>query len=109
MFTLRDFLKALDEPVGEMSIPGAGPWNVGTKYLIRTVTNYWVGELVAVYPMEIVLKTAAWVADTGRYTDCLLTGHLSEIEPVLHGHVIIGRGSIDDAVQWLHDLPREQK
>lgn len=109
MLTLRDLLQMLDAPIVETPAGNPGPWVIGTKYLIRTVTNYWVGELCAVYPIELVLKSASWIADTGRYSDCLQVGNFKEVEPVHRGHVIIGRGSIDDAVEWHHQLPTEQK
>ena len=109
MTTFRDVLQMLDAPVTMAPSNDSGPWVVGAKYLIRTVTNYWVGELCSVYPMEIVLKNASWIADTGRYADCLQDGSLKEVEAVPHRRVIVGRGAIDDAADWRHPLPAEQK
>ena len=75
------------------------PWKCGKKYLIRTVTMTVTGKLVRVYPHELVLETAAWIADTGRFSDAVRTGTFDEIEPFpLKEVVIIGRGSIIDAV-----------
>lgn len=84
------------------------PWQIGTCYLIRTVTMYYTGRLVSVSSQELVLEEAAWIADTGRYHDAIKTGKLNEIEPII-GSVIIGRGSVVDAVVWSHQLPTEQK
>ena len=84
------------------------PWKVGTCYLIRTVTMAWTGRLVEVGEHELVLEDAAWIADTGRYHKAKTTEDLSEIEP-RDGPVIIGRGSVVDAVQWDSDLPRDPK
>lgn len=84
------------------------PFKIGEKYLIRTVTNYITGKLEAVYPTELVMSSAAWIADTGRYFDCLSKGTFNEVEPMLD-KVIIGRGSIIDCVIWKFALPREQK
>ena len=75
------------------------PWEIGKIYLIRTVTMIDVGRVVAVYPTEIVLEEACWVADTGRFTQAVATAEFSETEPFPDGRVIIGRGSIIDAVQ----------
>ena len=89
---------------------GEHPYKVGSNYLIRTVTNYVVGNLMAVTPQELVLTNAAWVADMGRFHDALSSGQLNEVEPYLdHQEVIVGRGAIVDACVWSHDLPREQK
>ena len=86
----------------------AGPWKVGTSYLVRTVTQFIVGRLVAVHDLELVFENASWVADTGRFHDALKTGALSEVEPFVAG-VIVGRGSIVDATEWSHPLPTAQK
>lgn len=75
------------------------PWEIGKNYLIRTVTMIDIGRLVAVTPTELVLVDAAWVADTGRFSECLKTGSYSEVEPFPDGRVIVGRGSVIDAVQ----------
>lgn len=84
-----------------------GPWVIGRAYLIRTVTQYLIGVLEDVYPQELVLSDASWVADTGRFAEALSTGSLSEVEPYPDGQVIIGRGSITDAGEWAHDKPRK--
>lgn len=75
------------------------PWEVGKIYLIRTVTMIDVGRIVAVYPTEIVIEEACWVADTGRFAQAVATAEFGETEPFPDGRVIIGRGSIIDAVQ----------
>lgn len=85
------------------------PWVVGRDYLIRTVTMTLTGRLVAVFEQEIVLEYAAWIADTGRFSDALKTGSLDEVEPIPDGPVIIGRGSVIDAAVWDYELPRTQK
>jgi len=81
---------------------------VGTQYLIRTVTMYYTGRLLAVTDSDLVLEDAAWVADTGRFHNALKTGELNEVEPFTD-RVIVPRGGIIDATAWTHDLPRAQK
>lgn len=81
---------------------------VGEKFLIRTVTNYWTGEVVAQVENFLILSTAAWIADTGRFSDALKTGKLNEVEPV-GGLVRVAIVSIVDAVEWTHALPTDQK
>ena len=85
------------------------PWVEGKCYLIRTCTMTLTGRLVRVHRHELVLSDASWIADTGRFGDAISKGVevLREVEPM--GDVIIGRGSIVDAVEWAHPLPTEQK
>ncbi|NIQ20347.1 MAG: hypothetical protein GTN95_09255 [Gammaproteobacteria bacterium] len=85
-------------------------YDVGKNYIIRTVTNYYIGKLVAVSEKEILLEKAVWVADTGRFTDALLKGKLDEVELFHPDHpVIVGRGALVDAQIWVHEIPKEQK
>lgn len=85
-----------------------GPWEIGKNYLIRTVTMIDTGRLVAVGPQELVLESAAWIADTGRFAGALTSCDFNEVEPFPEGRVILGRGSVIDAVQ-ISNLPTKQK
>lgn len=89
-------------------IDSTSPWEVGKNYLVRTVTMIDTGKLVAVGPQELVFENAAWIADTGRFAGSLQTVNFNEVEPFPEGRVIIGRGSVIDAIQ-IPKLPREQK
>ena len=86
----------------------------GEKVLIRTVTNYLVGEVVGVQPVGehqfVVLKDASWVADMKRFYDCLKGGFANnaEIEPVT-GICAVSVGSIVDVFEWRHALPSCQQ
>ena len=91
----------------ESSAPDAGPWRIGQAYLIRCVTHYALGRLTAVGRHELTLADGGWVADTGRYAECVATGKLAEFEPVATGPLIVGRGAIVDACEWSHAIPRE--
>ena len=86
----------------------ASAWEIGKGYLIRTVTMTNTGRLVAVTEQELVLEDAAWIADTGRFSDSLQKCNFNEVEPFPDGRVIIGRGAIVDAVM-VEVLPRVQK
>lgn len=90
-------LAALFQPPNAQS--SAAPWNLGKHYLIRTVTMIDTGRLVEVTPTELVLEDAAWIADTGRFSDAIKSGAFSEVEPFPDGRVIIGRSAIIDAVE----------
>ena len=85
-----------------------GPWEIGKNYLIRTVTMIDTGRLVAVGRQELVLESAAWVADTGRFSGALQSCDFAEVEPFPEGRLILGRGSVIDAIQ-IPTLPTKQK
>ena len=85
------------------------PWEVGKNYFIRTVTHHFTGHLLAVFPTELVLENAAWIADDGRFADALKSETFSEVEPYpANRRVIIGRGSVIDAVV-VNSIPTSQK
>lgn len=83
-------------------------WEVGKNYMIRTVTMIDTGRLIKVTPHELVLEDAAWIADTGRFAQAVEAAEFGEVEPFPAGRVIIGRGSIIDAVV-IKLSPRSQK
>ena len=68
----------------------------------------YTGRLVSVTESDIVLEDAAWIADSGRYSDALAEGTLDEVEPYPNS-VGVSRASIVDFAVWEHPLPREQK
>lgn len=77
----------------------AHPWDIGDSYLIRTVTMTLSGKLKAVYQQELVLSDAAWIADTGRFSEALEDqDKFNEVEP-FKNDVIVGRGGIVDATK----------
>ena len=81
-------------------------WTIGKFYMIRTVTFFYVGRLVAIGEHELTLDQCAWVADTGRFSEALEKGKLSEVEPFPDGPVNIGRGAIVDASLWTGEAQR---
>ena len=116
--TLRQIreLQALIPPIAPPPVPPSGPtgavpanpYVIGDCVFIRTVTMNFTGRISAVYPGEIVLEDAAWIADSGRFADALAKGTLSEVEPY-PGSVIVSRGAIVDVSPWAHPLPRSVK
>ena len=85
---------------------GKSPITIGNSVLIRTVTYFYTGRIVSVDRDEIVLKDAAWVAETGRFSNALTTGALGEVEPY-PDLVSVSRGAVVDVTIWAHDLPRD--
>ncbi len=82
---------------------------VGESVLIRGVTLYYVGHVESVTKHEVVLSSASWVGNTGRFNAALLSGTLDEVEPFPHGNVVVGRGAIMDVSRWPHALPKDVK
>lgn len=80
----------------------------GKQYFIRTATYHVVGRLDKIYTEELVLSSASWIADSGRFHQALKTGEFSEIEPFVND-VIVSRGGIIDATEWTHALPTKVK
>uniref|UniRef100_A0A6H1ZLD6 Uncharacterized protein n=1 Tax=viral metagenome TaxID=1070528 RepID=A0A6H1ZLD6_9ZZZZ len=86
-----------------------GPWEIGANYLIRTVTMTLTGRLVSVYPQELMLQDAAWIADTGRFANAVEMSSFEEVEPFPEGRIVgVGRGAVVDFCK-ITTLPRSQK
>ena len=78
-----------------------GAWEIGKKYVIRTLTMTNHGLLIDVTPTDFVLTQAAWIADTGRYAD-FLSGKIqpNEVEPYPQDAIVlVNRASYVDAIQ----------
>lgn len=72
-----------------------GPWEVGKTYFIQTVTWAYTGTLVSAGSLELTLKDAALIPDTGRFANALKDEDFSEVEPYPSGReIIIGRNSV---------------
>ena len=97
-------VKGMKEQVEKVSTKKVGVWQVGKSYVLRTVTMIDVGKLVEVTDNELVLESAAWIADTGRWNEFLKNGIYSECEPFPAGKVIVGRSELIDAVEWKHSI-----
>lgn len=80
------------------------------KIFVRTVTNFYVGEIVKQNKQWITLKNASWVADTGRFSTAMGTGLLSEVECYPKDMLVhVAVSSIVDYCDWPHELPIESK
>jgi hypothetical protein len=84
------------------------PYKVGEKLFVQTVTSYWTGRVSEVCGDFITLEDAAWIADTGRFSQAVNDGKLGEVEPV-DVPVRLNTGSFVNSAMWKHVLPREQK
>lgn len=85
-----------------------GPFSVGEKVIVRTVTMIDVGRIVAIGDTWLKLEDGGWVADTGRFSEMLATGDVNEFERAPSWFVVfLGAGV--DAFPWSHDLPQKTK
>jgi hypothetical protein len=82
--------------------------NCGETVYIRTVTHHYIGRIIAITDTDFKLENASWVADSGRWSQALNTGLLSEVEPY-PDTVCVMRGAIVDLSPWTHDTPTEVK
>jgi hypothetical protein len=82
---------------------------VGQKVFFRTVTYHALGEVKKIVGRFVHLKTASWVADTGRFMNFIKDGvqDSSEIEPV--GEMFLNMDTVVDFFIWKKDLPKNQK
>lgn len=84
------------------------PLAIGSKYFVRTVTNYVVGKLEEIRGGFLVFSEASWIADTGRFSNFLATGEADEVEPV-KGLYRVAINAVVDIFDWKHTLPKTQK
>ena len=80
---------------------------VGKNWFFRTVTYHMVGKVTKVMGSFLILECASWIADSGRFMNCIKEGKLNEVEPV--GTCFINILTVTDFFPWLHSLPKEQK
>lgn len=80
----------------------------GETLFIRTVTYHLTGRVKRQVGIFLELEYAAWIADSGRFSDALKNGELNEVEPV-DGIVRVNLLSVTDIFEWKHPLPRVRK
>lgn len=79
----------------------------GKNVLIRTVTNFYTGHVVQETKKFLRLETAAWIADTGRFSDALSKSLFDEVEPYPRPVIVMTAAIVD--VTEIGDLPTKQK
>jgi len=91
------------------SIVPPSPFQKGKSYLIRTITMCDVGRCVDVIGNFLVLDRASWIADTGRFNECLIDpSKFNEVEPFKE-EIYINLNSIVDATPFPYALPEQAK
>lgn len=90
------------------TVAPASPLREGNNVFIRTVTYHHTGHIEKITADEVILSSAAWISDSGRWATALKTGTLNEVEP-FPSVVSVGRATIVDVADWTHPLPKDQK
>lgn len=105
----EETLEKIKEQLGDFEFKEINNYEdlVGSKYFFRTVTYHLVGEVKKIVGRFAYLKNASWVADSGRFMDCIKDGKYNEVEPV--GDAFINLDSVTDFFPWKHPLPKDQK
>jgi peroxiredoxin len=80
---------------------------VGKKLFIRTVTYHMTGRVTKRMGTFIEMEDAAWIADSGRFSNAIKKGVLDEVEPV--ETMWVNLNSVVDFFPWKHELPKTQK
>lgn len=80
---------------------------VGEKYFFRTVTYHMTGRVKKIIGKIVELENAAWIADSGRFSDAIKKGKLNEVEPV--GRAYLNLDLVTDFFPWKHPLPEKQQ
>jgi len=58
------------------------PLEIGNAVFIRTITNFYTGRVADVVGAFVVLDDAAWIADTGRFSQAVNGEEpFSDVEP----------------------------
>lgn len=82
---------------------------VGKGYLFRTVTMIYTGEYIGETDDYFILKKAAWIAETARWSDSVATGEFKEIEPYPAEKLVrVYKGGMSDIVE-IPSLPLDRK
>ena len=79
---------------------------IGNAYFFRTVTYHVTGRVTGIVGNLITLEDAAWIASSGRFSDAIKKGTLSEVEPT--GDCVLNLDTVTDFYPWKHELPNKQ-
>ena len=79
---------------------------IGHKFFFRTVTYHITGKVIGRIGSILKLENAAWIADSGRFMECIKNGTLNEVEPV--GKAYLNLSTVVDFFDWKHELPTKQ-
>lgn len=105
-----ELAEAVEQEINELvdsklsSLPPV-PFKVGKNYMIRTITMANVGRIKNIVGKFIVMDGASWLADTGKWADCLRKENIfREVEP-FKDEIYINMDAIVDATLYTLPLP----
>lgn len=81
------------------------PFIIGKKYIIRTITMINVGRLVSIVGNFLILDDASWIADAGKWGECLTKPEGIRVSEKYRKPVYISIDAIVDATEWELELP----
>lgn len=83
-----------------------GRFEIGQRYLFRGVTCYQIGVVTKYDDQFVWLKDAGWLADTGRFSECIKNGEVSEFEKVPdESEPMVNIQSLCDVYRFNHETP----
>lgn len=87
-------------------------FQIGKAYFVRTVIYHQIGVLRRIVKIGsfvgLELENAVWCADSGRFTQAMRDGTLSEVE-LFSGNIVVNLNAISDVAEWNHTVPTVQK
>lgn len=82
---------------------------IGTNVFIRTITMFYTGHIEAIDGKFVVLSSAAWIADTGRFSDFIQGKPTSALEVEPMGDTMVNLDAVLDISPLQMSLPLIQK
>jgi hypothetical protein len=106
----QEQLVAIDSAMSKDASPNQLGLVIGQNYMVRTVSQFWVGHVRAIVfdqatklPAILVLEKATYVLDAGPIMELIEKGVMAEGGEI-KGSVLIYMGSVVDVIQWPHAL-----
>lgn len=82
-------------------------FTLNKNYFIQTPTLYFTGKLIEQDEHFLRLESAAWIAETGRFTQALQTTNFNEVE-LFNSSLIVAKNAIIAATELTGPLPSTQ-
>ena len=99
-----ELLKLIDENGKQEN---SSEWlEVGTNYLIRSVTMIYTGKLKRIYDDYLLLEKGAWIPETERWMNTLKECKFKEVEPYPNDLIVFKNAILD--ITEIKNLPTEQ-
>jgi hypothetical protein len=101
---IKQLTQMVNQPVDSNS------FEVGKNVFIQTVTHYYTGRVAKVTSFDLILEDAAWIADTGRFSNAMeAVDNLAEVEPIPFPYCVTLGSIVGFGYPNWKELPRTQK